>query len=689
MGRTALASMAVAVVVAVGVLLLGTEPAAAATLPAGFEDRLVTDVSSPTATAFTPDGRMLVTTQPGRLRVFEDGASSGTALDLSGRICANSERGLLGVAVDPDFASNGFVYVYWTVNRSGVCVNRVSRFVLADGNTTSGETTLIDGIPSPAGNHNAGDLHFGRDGYLYASVGDGGCDYANDSGCAGANDASRDPHVLLGKILRVDRNGNPAPNGGGDRCGEPGGDGRTTAGQRCAETFASGLRNPFRMAFDPNASGTRFYINDVGQNAWEEIDEGEQGGDYGWNFCEGNHDNPNRAGAVNCSAAPFTPPVHEYDRSAGCSSITGGAFVPDGVWPAAYDGAYLFGDFVCGGIFSLDTTTRNKTSFASGLGGGGPVDMTFGPYRGGQALFYTTYAGGGQVRSIFYNADYPTASLKPNQTFGPEKTLSFDAYASKDPQGSPLTYVWDFGDGTSLTTVDPESTVSHTYAETGKYSVRLTVRDAQGLEDVSEVTVFPGDTPPEPKIGAPVTGARFAVGQRVALQGGATDAEDDNDGDPGTAPTFSWQVVRHHNNSHSHPWFSGTGNNQTFTAPPPEDLFATNPAGNYLEIRLTVTDSHGLSRTTTRRIEPKTVNVRFASRPTGFRLMVNGTSFVAPRSFLSWEGYDLNVYAPRYQRHYGRKWVFASWSDGRMIGHTISTPPTYRLYTANFRALKR
>jgi len=147
----------------------------AATLPAGFTDEAVANVGAPTALAFTPDGRMLVATQPGALRVVTPaGALLATpAVDLASRACTNSERGLLSVTVDPAFASNRFVYLSYTFNRFGSCpsntsaspVNRVSRFVLADSSVIdpASETVLVDNMPSPAGNHNAGDLKFGKE----------------------------------------------------------------------------------------------------------------------------------------------------------------------------------------------------------------------------------------------------------------------------------------------------------------------------------------------------------------------------------------------------------------------------------------------------------------------------------------------------------------------------------------------
>ena len=390
---------------------------AAAALPPDFVDTLVATVASPTALAFTPDGRLLITTQPGTLRVYEQGALLATpALDLSARICSDFERGLLGVAVDPAFATNHFIYLYYTFNKSGACernsantpVNRVSRFLLSDTNAVdpASEVILVDNIPSPNGNHNAGDLHFGKDGYLYISTGDGGCDYAKDSGCAGLNDAARDQHVLLGKILRITATGaipptNPFQGSDSARCNVTG---RTDPGKKCQETFAWGLRNPFRFAFDPNASATRFFINDVGQNAWEEIDLGQAGADYGWNVREGHCAN---GSTTDCGASPagMANPIYDYNHSSGCRSITGGAFVPAGVWPTGYDGAYLFGDFVCGKIFMLTPTAGGgftRAEFATGLGASSAVAMTFGPDGASQALFYTTYAGGGQVRRIAY-----------------------------------------------------------------------------------------------------------------------------------------------------------------------------------------------------------------------------------------------------------------------------------------------
>lgn len=425
-------------------LTVWTSLLAAQTLPAGFVDEAVVTVGGPTALTFTPDGRMLVTTQGGNLRVVKNGALLPTAAltfntlstGADPKICTESERGLLGVAVDPQFASNGYIYLYYTARNGSGCatgitygtatayasagrpVNRVSRFVLGANDLVdpASETVIVNNMPSPGGNHNAGDLHFGKDGYLYITIGDGGTDYAGDSGSGGGNDASRDKHVLTGKLLRVTSTGgippgNPLTGVGTASCAATG---TTTAGNHCQETYAWGLRNPFRFAMDPNAAGTRAYLNDVGQGVWEEVDDLQAGADFGWYCREGAHDN-STTGKCNPRPANMVDPIFEYQHGAnnvpgtaisGCNSITGGAFIPNGVWPATYDSTYLLADYICGAVFRIATTGTSAapitaaSAFASNLGANSATSLTFGPYLATQALYYTSYTSGGQVRRI-------------------------------------------------------------------------------------------------------------------------------------------------------------------------------------------------------------------------------------------------------------------------------------------------
>jgi glucose/arabinose dehydrogenase/PKD repeat protein len=527
------------------VLTLLSTASARAALPAGFTDSLVAAVPTPTALAFTDDGRMLVTSQSGTLHVVQDGSVT-PALDLGSLACTDSERGLLGVAIDPAFSSNRFIYLYYTAAKSSGCANRVSRFVLEPNNVVdpASETILLDNIPSPAGNHNGGDLHFGKDGYLYVSVGDGGCDYNADSGCGENNDAARDLNVLVGKILRITSNGgipsdNPFLGSNSARCGLTG---HTDPGKVCQETFAWGLRNPFRIAFDPNSDGTHFNINDVGQNLWEEIDVGQAGADFGWNvregFCAANS-------TTDCGPAPagMTNPIFAYGHADGCDAITGGAFVPNGVWPNAYNDSYLFSDYLCGKIWQLVPTGASyaATEFATDLGSGGPITMMFGPSGTSQALYYTTYANGGQVRIIEFSAPQnhtPTAAITADVTSGTlPLTVHLNGSGSSDPDpGDTLTYLWNFGDGSGPleTTI---ATTTHQYTAAGSYTVSLTVRDDHGAASAPvtlEITVAaPQNHTPTAAITADVTAG--TVPFTVHFDGTGS-----SDPDPGDSLTYVW-----------------------------------------------------------------------------------------------------------------------------------------------------
>ena len=400
----------------VAVTSVGVTAAGAATVPTGFGDTAVATVNAPTAVEALGDGRVVILDQNGRVRIHRDGAglSSTTALSLT--VCggAGSEMGLLGFTAANDFAVSGHVFVYATRPVTGGCVNRVSRFTMTgDTIDPASELVLLDNIPGTvtesATNHNGGDLEMGQDGNLYVSVGDSGSDPRGDSGGGGSNDAARDLSILSGKILRITPSGgipadNPYTGAGTVSCATTGISAPTTA--RCQEIFASGLRNPYRFAFDPNAGATRFFVNDVGQSAREEVDEGIKGADYGWNDREGQCP---RGQAPPCAGPPagITDPLTDYPRSVG-TYITAGAFVPNGVWPAEYDGSYLFADAGTGKIFVrfADGRVDYSTPFASNLGE--VADMAFVPEGDGYALYYTQNSSN-SVRKITYAAT-PTAA---------------------------------------------------------------------------------------------------------------------------------------------------------------------------------------------------------------------------------------------------------------------------------------
>ncbi len=392
----------------VALALVGLAQSASAA-PAGLTDTtLPAAVSNPLSspTAITPildSGRALVLEKGGAVRVLQ---SDGTLLSsdaLTLNVCTDSEEGLLGAAVDPGFASNGFVYLYYTRN-AGNCAssngrfNRVSRFTMTgDTIEPASEVVLLDNMNIPAGNHNGGDLHIGNDGDLYVTVGDGGTN-PRGSGPSAAQDLS----LLNGKILRITTSGGVPPDnplvGAPEAisCATAGISAPTTA--KCTQIYDYGLRNPFRFAFDPNTSATRFYINDVGQSTWEEVDAGGSGLNYGWDSREGFCDT---GSSTVCPPTPvgFTDPLTVYNHSSGCSFITAGAFIPNGIWAPAYDGGYLFADGGCGKIFLMTRAGAVEYGAPFAQTSGLITDMTFLTQQGQTALYYVTNATG-QIHRI-------------------------------------------------------------------------------------------------------------------------------------------------------------------------------------------------------------------------------------------------------------------------------------------------
>jgi glucose/arabinose dehydrogenase len=277
----------------IGVVIAG-RGLQAASLKSGFTETLVASgLNSPTAMAFAPDGRAFICQQGGQLRVVKDGALLGTPF-VSLNVNSSGERGLLGVAFDPDFVSNQFLYLYYTATTPALH-NRVSRFTANGDVAVAGSELVILDLNnlSSATNHNGGAMHFGEDGKLYIAVGE-------NATPSNAQTLSN----LLGKILRINSNGSiPADNPFFQQA---------TGNNRAI--WALGLRNPFTFAFQPFTQ--RIFINDVGQNTWEEINDGIAGANYGWPDSEGPTSNP-----------AYRGPIHYYGHGSGTTlgcAITGG-----------------------------------------------------------------------------------------------------------------------------------------------------------------------------------------------------------------------------------------------------------------------------------------------------------------------------------------------------------------------------
>jgi glucose/arabinose dehydrogenase len=294
--------------------------------------------------------RLFVLEQRGVIRVFNNDPAvteAGTFLDIEDRVNdQGNEEGLLGLAFHPEFENNGFFYVDYTAQnprRTVIARYRVNpqNPNLADNNS---ETVILE-IPQPYGNHNGGQIAFGPDGFLYISMGDGGS--GGDPQGHGQNTST-----LLGNILRIDVD-NPS---GGMAYGIPSDNPYVgnTSGAR-PEIYASGLRNAWRFSFDPETG--RLWAADVGQNAYEEVNIIEKGGNYGWNIMEATHCFEPETG---CNRQGLTLPVWEYPRGEGVS-VTGG-YVYRGQRVPALEGRYIVGDFASGKIWAL---TYNGSGMAT------------------------------------------------------------------------------------------------------------------------------------------------------------------------------------------------------------------------------------------------------------------------------------------------------------------------------------
>jgi glucose/arabinose dehydrogenase len=372
------------------------------TLPSGFVESLVAGgMNVPTAMALAPDGRIFVAEQTGGLRVIKNGALLATPF-LNVAVNSAGERGLLGVAFDPAFAVNHFLYVYYTTADSPLH-NRVSRFTAQGDVVVPGSETVILELDNLSGatNHNGGAIHFGADGKLYVGVGD------NAQGSNSQNLANR-----LGKMLRINSDGTiPADNPF-----------VATASGANQAIWAIGLRNPFTFAVDPQNG--RMFINDVGQNTWEEINDGVAGANYGWPQAEGPSTNP-------AFRSPLFAYGHGAGNTAGCA-IAGGAFYSpeDNQFPAEYDGDYFFADLCNDWIRSFDPATGSAAQFATDLPAG-TVDLFVDPSG---SLFFLSRGAGSNTGSVF-QIDFPDGqhtapwqnSLNPADVNGQDGVTTNDA----------------------------------------------------------------------------------------------------------------------------------------------------------------------------------------------------------------------------------------------------------------------
>jgi glucose/arabinose dehydrogenase len=526
----------------------------ATNLPPGFIEELVaSELVGPMSMSWGPGGDLWIGGAQGHVYLLHlepgTGAPPGVPTLVAQLPVSNQgERGTIGIAVDPDYLQNQFIWVFYS-KLDPPFRNRLSRFRHV-GDQLVEETVILETPDLLNDIHNGGCLRFASDKTLFISTGDDGQ----------GSDTSQNPHDLRGKILHINRDGSPAA--GNPFLNGQDGDPRV---------WALGLRNPWRFNLQPVSEA--MFIADVGGGAYEEVNLGIPSANYGWQLTEG----PEPPGV-----SGITYPIYSYPHTSALGNgIIGGDHAPAGNFPPAYQGNYFFGDVATSELFRMELDESNQPrlveQFASGTLSG-PVDIQFGPDGalyylafGARGLLRISYVGGGNRQPI------ATASVEPDNGEAPLE-VTLDGSASFDPDGSSLTYRWDLGDGQRSN----QPVVRNSYPA-GTYFARLMVTDPQGgTSQARDLRIVSGNTRPSPIIQEPSPGRQYSVGELITFAGVGVDPEE------GIVPCerLTWTVVFHHL-GHTHPFLGplrGTC----------EGAFKADPHGEeqtFFEIQLTVEDT--------------------------------------------------------------------------------------------------
>ncbi len=556
-----------------------------ATLTSSFEKVTLDDnTSNPMELAIADDGRVFYIDRNGAVKIILDNGNVVTAGTID--VDTSQEFGLLGIALDPDFATNGWIYLYHSP-AGATPTDRVSRFTMS-GNTmqVASKTDIID-IPTQRDQccHAGGAMEFDQNGDLYIATGDNSNPF-DSSGFApldeqpgrSAWDSQRtagNTNSLNGKVLRItplDGGGHAIPDGNLFPVG--------TAKTK-PEIYAMGFRNPFRIGLDeqtnkllvadygPDAGSASATRGPDGRVEWNILSEP---GNYGWPYCVSNNvpyndydfatstpgakfdcsapvnNSPNNTGLTDLppaipatmwqgksstgvpeiggSGAPMTSGTYAYDEASTSSRK----------WPAYFDGKAIWADWNDSRLFTVQlneagTDYTDVNRFLPEMPMTRPHALQFGPDGALYMIEWGSGFGGSNADSGIYRIDYvqgnraPIAKATADQTSGPAPlTVNFDSDGSLDPDGASITYAWDFdGDGTVDST---DATGSYTYTEVGNYTARLTVTDEGGRTAVSNLDITVGNTAPVVKLVLPPAGGFFEYGDVLKYEVEVTDAED-------------------------------------------------------------------------------------------------------------------------------------------------------------------
>jgi glucose/arabinose dehydrogenase len=605
--------------------------------PTNFQTTQIigSDLDVTTGFEFAPDGRIFILERTGKVKIYKNGTLLPTPFAQLNSV-ATGDRGLTGIAFDPNFSSNHFVYFYYS-DANGF--NRLTRMDASSDIGTS-ETLMFQAPQASLELHIGGTICFGPDGKLYVSIGDNGL-------ASNAQDLSNP----FGKILRLNPDGTvPTDN---PFVGQSG---------KMPAIWAYGFRNPFRFQFDSTTG--RLYLGDVGNDTWEEVNLVTKGGNYGWPTCEGACSDPN-----------FINPIYTYAHNGASSSITGGLVYHGNMFPSEFWGKYFFADYAKGFIKTLTLDSNGNFTAVSDfdLNASSVVDLKTAPDG---SIYYITYIPARLYRITYSTFNQtPTAKASADKTTGqPPLTVNFSSSGSFDPEGTQLTYNWNFGDGTTSTSSNP----TKIYNNKGRFTIQLTVSDGVNFAQAAPIVVQVG-TPPTVLINTPIAGTTYKAGSTISYSASGTDSN--NSVLPDNA--FITNVVFHHD-THIHPFLGPIQSKSgQFTIPTSGE-----PSPNtYYEIMITGTDSDGLQTTTSLSIFPQKVNLTFSTNPLDLPILLDGALTNTIITLEHVIGFQRVLSAPVLQELSGNTYFFSSWSDNGGIFHTITAPPFPTTYTANYNLL--
>lgn len=633
-----------------------TAPVSGQALPNGFTHAvLADDLFQPTALECAADGRIFIGELSGDVRVWDGGQMLQQPVIEIETFDIQGEFGLLGLALDPDFASNGWLYANFITPEPR---NRVSRFTVV-GNVANPASEVViwenyqAAYIAQNGSHHGGAIAFGPDGHLYIGTGE--------------QLPSGSPQSLAhenGKVLRLEPDGSiPADN---PFVG--------FAGAREA-IWATGLRNAFRFDFD-SLTG-ELWIGDVGGNtssSWEELERGAAGANYGW---------PDQDGPVchisDCSALTFPSFAYRHDDSElgdesepqGC--IIAGVVYRGGAFPPEYQGNVFFADYanrwIRRAVIDGAGVVTGVHEFMAPPAADSVVDLAVG--KDG-ALYYLGF-GLDYDHAALHRIDYiPGTNLIPVAIAGAQPltgraplSVQFNSVGSFDPDAGPaaLSYAWDFDDGATSTSASPV----HVFATKGRYEATLTVSDSAASVSAVPLEILVG-RPPVAVIKTPMPGALYRGSETIHFRGLARDPDDS--GLPLSALT--WNVVLVHA-GHVHPFLGPLSGVTAGSFVVPTSGHA--PGETHYEIRLDVVDADGLPGSAARAIYPDLALLTIDTLPSGIPVFIDGEAHATPFSATTLIGFEHVLDAQSTFPLAGTTYEFASWSDGLPQSHAVVVPP--------------